>query len=313
MRIAVLVATRDEERHITQRIANIQACKVPEGASVNLHILDNGSTDRTRECGRAAPHSGVDVILHEFDAIGKCASLFRGFEKIEADLFVLSDANTVFAEDTLIHFAAAHQGNPRATVFVGNIRNVRLEHDGEAFLRSGGRLPWRLRLEGLLGLFSGANGGCYAVTTAGVSGIWQHPPVRNDDFVISVFAASRGSVIQVHEAKAYEIEHLSLRDAYSSKYRDALGHHRALTWIWENVPARGGKLAVLTRVTIWFAIPLIAAVTLSRCPETISILGLVIIILLPKTRLTIFRMIALFAGYFVGACKAPPPTWQPTR
>lgn len=314
MKLAVLVATRDEEHCIGRRISNIEACSVPQGWSVSVQVLDNGSSDRTREIVSGhSPTVQTQVVLHDLGPIGKCAALYHGFEHVEADLFVMSDANTLFAPDTLAAFIAAQAENPEAGVFVGNIRNTRTAAQGEAFLASDAALPMRPRVEQKLGAFSGANGGCYAVRASAIAGIWMTAPVRNDDFVISVYAAARGSVIFVAGARAYETEDDQLPHAFSRKYRDALGHHRALVWIARNVPLPAALLALAVRLTLWFVIPLSAVLVLIMLPQIIALVIVAAAMLLRRTRLLIARTVALYAGYLAGAFGKPPLHWQPTR
>lgn len=316
MKINLLVCTLNEAANIHARLKNLRALQVPLGVDFSIHVLDNGSTDETCVLAKAASYTlGYPIFLHMLGPVGKCAALFWAFEHLHADYYLLTDANTVFEHDVLRVLCQSILEHPRCGVFVGNTRSVCREVQGAEFVAQGNAaLPYRMRLEQRLGIFTGANGGCYAVAHHVIDGIWTAPSIRNDDFAISVYAASRGSVCYMSDARAYEVEDLSLTQAFHQKYRDALGHHQAIRWLLDycgDTAVR--RKAVVFRLCYW-SLPLLlsflACLALGLLATGVAALLLQVF---PRLRRVTIRTIALYFGYFSGYLNPPPVRWSTAR
>ncbi len=314
MKIAALVCTLNEAVHIGPRLANLMSQDIPEGVTFSVHVLDNGSTDATVAIANAAARDApFPICVHVLPPIGKCAALFWAFENLQQDLFVLTDANTVFAPAVIRAFYDNVSSSAGNGLYVGNTRSVAEDQQGKAFLASQAPMPSRMRGERAMGISTGANGACYGVRRVAVDGIWQHPPVRNDDFVISVYAGARHGVAFVENARAYEAEAPVLWRVWRQKYRDALGHNQAIFWILRAVPTPGSIWAVAVRLAYW-SLPflLVAAGFLVLGWYLFPVAGLLLAIS-RKLRLTAARTLALALGYIAGAIKPPAPKWQTQR
>jgi len=316
MKISVLVCTLNEAVNIQARLKNLRALQVPQGVDFSIHVLDNGSSDETCMLAKAASASlGYPIFLHVLGPIGKCAALFWAFEHLQADYYLLTDANTVFEHNVLRVLCHSILQHPCCGVFVGNTRSVGSDAQGAEFVASGNAvLPPRMRLEQRIRVFTGANGGCYAVARSAIEGIWTAPSIRNDDFAISVFAATRGTVCYLSHARAYEVEDLTHIQAFRQKYRDALGHHQAIRWLSDyggNNSVR--RKAVFFRLCYWslpLLFALLACLTLGPLASAISVL---ILQAIPRIRRVTIRTFALYFGFFFGYLNPPSVRWSTSR
>lgn len=314
MKIAVLVCTLNEEQNIHSRLANLNALSVPEGVELEINVLDNGSIDRTCDIAAAmASESVYPVRIHEFGPIGKCGALFRAFSLLSADYYVLTDANTIFAPTVISSVSSAIQSHPESGVFVGNFRSVKTAENGATFFSGAQKMPLRMRMEHTLGVFTGANGGCYCVRADLVSKLGTVCPVRNDDFFISVCAASFSSARSLPNMRAFEVEDLTASQAYQQKFRDALGHYQAIKAILAHARNGHAWLAVLLRLFYWLVPLLVLMGLVGVCGPVIAAVGSVFLFLMPKTRRTVVRTIALYAGFVTGVVRPPTVAWETRR
>ena len=306
--IAVLIATKNEESTILSRLNNIQKCYVPEGFSLNVAILDNGSSDATIEVvQKFSFNSNLQVFVHELPPIGKCGALFWAFENIKADYFLMTDANTVVTD-----FCHEIISIKSPIVWVGNGLGFPygsdVSHLDKQFL---GALQERHRIESNLNLFSGANGGCYGLSSALVAGISELNPTRNDDFIISVFAASKGKVAYARNSYAYEFYSDKLLDLFKNKFRDSVGHANAIFWIIANVrPLTFAIKVILSRLVFWLSPAALGLVCLYI--NFYIFLALTIVVFVVRRSLFI-KYLALIGGLSFGLFKKAPVAWNPIR
>ena len=316
MKIYLLVCTLNEARNIQARLENLRNLYVPSDIDFSIHVLDNGSSDET--CALAKKVSltpGCPIVVHTLDPIGKCAALFWAFEKLPADYYLLTDANTVFGHDVLRILCISLRAHPNCGLFVGNTRSVRSATSCAEFLaRKNANLPTRMRMKEHLKIFTGANGACYAVNRRAVHGIWAYLAVRNDDFIISVYAASRSSVCYLRNAKAYEVENLTVTRSFHQKYRDALGHHQAICWLQKCCgDTECGRKATVLRLCYWSFPLLIALFSFLVLGPLVSGVIALLLQIFPRVRGVTVRIAALYIGYISGFIKQPPVRWMTLR
>jgi hypothetical protein len=168
-------------------------------------------------------------------------------------------------------------------------------------------------VENFLGIFTGANGGCYCVNQNSIENIWLTQPVRNDDFIISVYCSSKNGVVFLENLKACEIENLTNFQIFNQKYRDSLGHYQALNWIYSNVKGFPNMISIiLFRLFLWFS-PLLSLFYLFSFFPIITFITILIFLIFHKTRRLLIRLLSLYTGFFVGMIKAPKTSWIPIR
>jgi glycosyltransferase involved in cell wall biosynthesis len=312
LKVSVLICTLNEELNIFDRISNLKSLILPNFVQFEIHVLDNGSTDKT--CARVLSFpSNENIFLHQLDPIGKCGALFWAFENIPSDYYLLTDANTIFEASAIVNLVMGIKLNPNKGVYVGNFRSVRSKDQGDLFFLGLQKMPLRIAIENFLGIFTGANGGCYCVSKNSIKNIWHTQAVRNDDFIISVYCASKQGVVFLENVKACEIENLTNSEIFKQKYRDALGHYQAMRWIYSNIECIFSRITILLfRFFLWFT-PLLILLYLLLFHPYLLLIAISISSLSAKTRRIVLRLFSLYAGFFIGILKSPKTSWTPIR
>lgn len=313
-KIALLVATKNEEVNIERRLANIASCIMPEDFSIHIAVLDNGSTDSTMfKVEQFKSQSALSIQPITLPPIGKCGALFWAFKNISADYFLMTDANTVFNRTVLLDFAdAIRSAQFKAIVWVGNGLGFPYGADvsglDSEYL---GTLQERHRIESKFGTFTGANGACYGLSAGLVDKIWELPTTRNDDFIISIYAASLGKVVYAKNSYAYEFYSDKVKHLFKNKFRDSIGHTNALIWILKYVkPFTFASKVVILRLFFWLS-PVVLAILVLYFSKAFF---LVLTLIAAFTKRSLFiKYLALIGGLLCGIFVKAPVSWLPDR
>ena len=89
MKLSVVIPCYNERQTIEALVKAVSAAPVEE---LEIIVVDDGSTDGTREFLRAKPQGWVDRIVLQKRNFGKGAALRAGFQATMADPAFLSDA-----------------------------------------------------------------------------------------------------------------------------------------------------------------------------------------------------------------------------
>ena len=193
------------------------------------------------------------------------------------------------------------------------MRHVKTDAQGHDFLNQRTvRFGLRHRLEKVLGISSGANGGLYAVRAVALTNIPTTNPVRNDDYIISCFSQINGGVIWNNKAKAYEIEYRRF-DLFNAKIRDAQGHLQAMYWIINNIKSPKRIYFTMFRLILWATPALILSILIVNLGMLVSTLFCTVLFFSPSFRILLLKMLALYIGIFVSIFKKTTVTWTPKR
>jgi cellulose synthase/poly-beta-1,6-N-acetylglucosamine synthase-like glycosyltransferase len=153
--VSLIVAARDEEAVIADKVGNALAADYPR-ERLEVIVASDGSTDRTVELARAA---GADQVL-ELPHQGKVRTQDAGVRAASGDVLVLSDANTRLAPDA-VRRLVDRLSDPAVGYACGHVEFTR----GDGTNQEG--VYWRYEtairaLESGLGSITAGNGGLYA-------------------------------------------------------------------------------------------------------------------------------------------------------
>jgi glycosyltransferase involved in cell wall biosynthesis len=92
MRLSIIICAYNEKRTILEAIQQALAVEFGPGWTREIVVVDNCSTDGTRELLQGVDLPGVRVIYHPRN-MGKSASMLTGINSAEGEYFVIFDAD----------------------------------------------------------------------------------------------------------------------------------------------------------------------------------------------------------------------------
>ncbi|MBB3068162.1 cellulose synthase/poly-beta-1,6-N-acetylglucosamine synthase-like glycosyltransferase/spore germination protein YaaH/peptidoglycan/xylan/chitin deacetylase (PgdA/CDA1 family) [Paenibacillus baekrokdamisoli] len=123
--VSVVLAAYNEEKVIVQTVRSILQSDYP---NLEIVIVDDGSTDQTKEVIREAFGDRKDVRLITKSNGGKASAVNMGFKVSQGDFIVALDADTLIAPDAISllirHFRDDNMAAVSGNVKVGNVRNI---------------------------------------------------------------------------------------------------------------------------------------------------------------------------------------------
>jgi len=131
LRVGIIVPCRDEASVIGRKLSNLALLEWPEGARHRIVVVDDGSTDGTREM---AEQAGVScAVVPNRVRPGKPGAIQTGLDELgdSVDLVVLTDADVVLEPGALLAIESAFADDPRLAMACGAQRFVAdLAEDG---------------------------------------------------------------------------------------------------------------------------------------------------------------------------------------
>jgi cellulose synthase/poly-beta-1,6-N-acetylglucosamine synthase-like glycosyltransferase len=223
--VSLVIAAYNEEKVLHEKLQNSLALQYPR-ERLEIVVASDGSTDATNMIAKAYEHQGV--VLHEVvPRGGKARALGIAVPKVQGEIVVLSDANTMYQPDALQKLVR-NFADPTVGAVSGDVRLVDAD---PSHSRSEGLYyryeRWLQGVESELGSIIGADGAMYALRRH----LFQPPSVGLilDDFVISMNVARAGyRVVYEPEAVATEQGTLSSQEEFRRKVRIVSGGMQAL-------------------------------------------------------------------------------------
>jgi glycosyltransferase involved in cell wall biosynthesis len=129
--LTVLLASHNGEAVLPRTLTAMAAARPPAGGW-KLVVIDNASTDRTREIVRAFYNRLPVSLLHE-ERPGKNRALNRGLEDAEGDFYIFSDDDVIVAPDWLVCWRDAADRHRDYDLFAG-VTEPLWPHDPPAWI-----------------------------------------------------------------------------------------------------------------------------------------------------------------------------------
>lgn len=242
-RAALVIAAHNEEAVIEERIRNALELDYPADL-LEIVIASDGSDDAT--VARCHGFGERVRVLDYRSRRGKSATLNAALAEVDAEIVILSDANTMMGREALLRLVRWF-ADPEVGVVCGRLV---LREAGSG--RNADGAYWRYetflkRCEGKLGGLLGANGAIYAMRRELVRPLPAGTVV--DDFVLPLLAkiASDCRIEYDVDAVAHEETAPSVHGEFRRRTRIGVGGFQAL-WILRALlnPGRGW-----TSFTFW--------------------------------------------------------------
>lgn len=229
-RVSLILSVFNEEKHISQKLANLLALDYP-AERLRILIGSDGSTDRTDALIQRCEDPRLQ--LYPFSPRrGKPSVVNRLVPQAEGEILVFTDANAMFEPEALKNMVR-HFEDPN----IGGVCG-RLEFHGEGGETAEGPY-WKLETflkqrESSLDSCLGANGAIFALRRSAWPGIPDGTLV--DDFVVAMRVREHGKrVIYEREAVAHEDMPPRLHDEMHRRIRIGAGDYQALFLCWRSL------------------------------------------------------------------------------
>lgn len=221
--VSIVVAARNEELRIVDRITNLREQDYPEEL-VEIIVVSDGSTDATAE--RARSCAGTAVI--EAEAQGKSAALNLGVAQATHDIVVFTDARQRFGANVLADLVAM-LNDPAVGGVSGELI---IEPTEGSEVSEGVGLYWRYeklirRKESAVWSVVGASGSIYAIRRDLYVPLEPHALL--DDFLVPMRIVLAGHrVVFARSARAFDSASPNTKHEFRRKVRTLAGNFQAM-------------------------------------------------------------------------------------
>ncbi len=116
MKLSIVICAYNERRTILEAIHQAHAVDLGPGWEKEIVVVDNFSTDGTREMLQSVDLADVRVIFHPRN-LGKSASILTGIAEAGGDYFVIFDSDLEYEADDLPRLLAAVVPDETVAIF----------------------------------------------------------------------------------------------------------------------------------------------------------------------------------------------------
>lgn len=336
--VGILIAAYNEEKIIGEKIISVFKTNYPL-KKIKVYVGSDASTDSTDEIIKELSKKYPNLQLVNFGGrTGKANIINALAHKANEEIFILTDANVIFMENTIFNLVR-HFKDQRYAQVCANIIKVSGSDQGiakqeKSYIVFENRIKFAefVRWDVVMG----AEGGCYAIRKE-----YYAPVPKNffmDDFYITMNVIERDKKIVFDtEAICYEDVPTQAKEEFKRKVRISIGnfqnlfrYKKLLFPFW-----KGSAFAFLShKVLRWFTpffliFSLVSSAFLSFYSPFFLVLFLlqVLLMLFPVAdlispfRFSLFKFIshfylmnlALLKGFFMFAKGVETSIWQPTK
>jgi cellulose synthase/poly-beta-1,6-N-acetylglucosamine synthase-like glycosyltransferase len=241
-RVSLLIAAYNEEAVIAERLENALKADYPPDR-FQILVASDGSSDRTPQIVGDYANRGVRLLDYKARR-GKASVLNAAMQEVDAELVLLSDANTCI-DPYAVRKLARWFADPAVGAVCG-----RLVLTDPATGANADSLYWKYetflkKCESRLGALLGSNGAIYAIRRP------QYVPIAGntivDDFVIPLLAKLRAGgdyrIVYDCDAVAAEETAADVSAEFRRRARIGAGGFQAITVLWRLLDPRHGWVA----------------------------------------------------------------------
>lgn len=116
MRLTIVICAYNERRTVLEAINQARGVGLGHGWEKEIIVVDNCSTDGTRELLQRVDLPGVRVIFHPRN-MGKSSSILTGIREATGDYLLIFDADLEYEANDIPHMVAAIVPGETAAVF----------------------------------------------------------------------------------------------------------------------------------------------------------------------------------------------------
>lgn len=254
--VSILMAVYNEEKVIQQKIESVFSTNYPKGEFV-IFVGSDGSSDQTNNILTELSKKHKNLFVHIFkERMGKANVINRLADRAKGEIFILTDVNVLFDENTIPELVTMFRDQETGLVDT-NMINRGLKKDGIS-IQEKAYISMEVKtknLEGKIwGTMMGPMGGCYAIRRE------LYLPVPDnllvDDFYINMKILQKGKkAISNLNAKVYEDVSNDLGEEFKRKTRIATGDFQNFKLFFHLLwpPFRGLAFSFLShKILRWF-------------------------------------------------------------
>ncbi len=239
--LTLFMSAYNEEKVIRKKIESVMHCSYPKHL-LKFFIGSDCSTDQTVAIIRSFQAEYSNLILENFSVrsgkssvLNKLVEMEKQNSAYDESIYVFTDANIIFAHDTLYQLAK-HFKNPEIAVVGANVLPLKRSSAGISFQESSyiereNRIKYQ---EGLIwGKMIGAFGACYAIRSRRFAPVPEN--FLMEDFFITMNAIISGKNKSISNLKAICYEDISeeISEEYKRKIRISAGNFQNLSRFWK--------------------------------------------------------------------------------
>jgi dolichol-phosphate mannosyltransferase len=129
-KISVLIPVYNEELYVAEVLASLRKQSLPHSLTMEIIVVDDGSTDRTGVILDAQDQGETLKIFHLEQNFGKGAAIREGLKHVTGDVVIIQDADLEYSvsdyPSLLEPFISGNAQVVYGSRFLGDIKNMKL-------------------------------------------------------------------------------------------------------------------------------------------------------------------------------------------